>query len=103
MTMTACQSIPRLPETFHGQCVAVILVAEIFIWQCMVFVLRKHWQWLNNGEQMMQALSWQEIRSLSKAGSRSGWQLFAVVGLDYIQYSITEIMAQGNKLIYYNK
>jgi len=25
MTLTACQSIYRLPETFHGQCVAVIV------------------------------------------------------------------------------
>jgi len=47
MTLTACQSIHRLPETFHVQCVAVIV--GVFIWQCMVFVLRKHWSWLING------------------------------------------------------
>jgi len=30
MTLTACQSIDRLPGTFHGQCVAVI-VGSIFM------------------------------------------------------------------------
>jgi len=49
MTLTPCQSIHRLPETFHCQCVMVI--AGVFISQCMVFILRMHWQWLNNGAQ----------------------------------------------------
>ena len=26
-----------------------MVIAGVFIWQRMVFVLRKHWQWLNNG------------------------------------------------------
>jgi len=52
--------------------------------QCMVFVLHNHWRWLSNGGQIMEALSWQEIRSLSKVGSRWSWWLFTVAGLDCI-------------------
>ena len=45
MTLTACQSIHRLPETFPGQCIMVIVGVSIY----MVFVLHKHWRWLING------------------------------------------------------
>jgi len=55
----------------------VAVIAVIFIWQCMVFVLRKRWWWLNNGGGGMGTLSWQEIRSLSKVAGNCGWQLFA--------------------------
>ena len=42
MILTASQSI-------NCQCVTVIVGGRVFIWQCMVFILHKHWRWLNNG------------------------------------------------------
>ena len=37
----------QITRKFHSQCVTVI--ARVFIWQCMAFVLLKHWWWLING------------------------------------------------------
>jgi len=60
---------------FHGQCVEVI--AGVFIRQCVVFVLRKHWRWLNTGGHINEGIIMAGNRVLIKGlaavrGGRAG-------------------------------